>query len=171
MPAALRSIAALVSLFAAIPVFASAQQAPPAVPPLQPLPPLAPAPPAPAHPPSARLFAAPAGIIFNRIKPDKAAEFEQVLAKLRSALTTSRDPIRKKQGAGWKMYKAAAPFEGNVLYVFVIDPVVADADYSISRILAEAFPAEVQDLYGKFRDAYAGGQTMWNMTPVGKAPE
>jgi hypothetical protein len=119
--------------------------------------------------PNARVFGSPAGLIFNPIKPDKTADFELVLGRLRTALATNPDPLRKKQGAGWKVYKAAEAYEGNVLYVFVIDPAVEGADYTISRILAEMYPAEVQDLYVKFRDSYAAGQTLWNMTPVDHA--
>jgi len=120
----------------------------------------------PAAPVSARVFGSPAGLVFNQIKADKVADFELVMARLRTALANNPDPVRKKQGAGWKVYKAAEPYEGSILYVFVIDPAVPGADYTISRILAQMYPAEVQDLYAKFRDAYASGPTMWEVTPV-----
>jgi hypothetical protein len=119
--------------------------------------------------PGSRVFGSPAGLIFNFIKPDKTADFELVMGRLRSALTTSTDPVRKKQAAGWKIYKASEEHEGSVLYIFVIDPAIPDADYSITRILAEAYPSEVQDLYMKFRDAFARGQTLWNVTPVAES--
>ena len=34
--------------------------------------------------------------------------------------------------------------------MFVIDPVVKDADYTVSRVLAKAFPAEVQEIFRQF---------------------
>jgi copper oxidase (laccase) domain-containing protein len=52
------------------------------------------------------------------------------------------------------------------LYVFWINPAVKDADYTVSKILSEAFPSEVQELYKKFSDAYAGGQTFVNLDLV-----
>jgi hypothetical protein len=103
-------------------------------------------------------FSADAGIIFNVIKPDKTADFEAVMTRLKDALAKSEDPVRKQQAAGWKVFKAQEPAQnGNVYYLFVLDPVVKDADYTVSKILSEAFPTEVQDLYAKMRDAYVPG--------------
>jgi hypothetical protein len=56
-----------------------------------------------------RVFASDHGIIFNAIRPDKVMDFETVIAKLRAALTNSKDPVRNQQGWGWKIYKAAEP--------------------------------------------------------------
>jgi hypothetical protein len=162
MPAVLLFGTTLVAASLAVP--AGSFQAPAPVPPLPPQ--TAPGAET-ASNPNARVFGAPAGIIFNLIKTDKAADFELVMGKLRTALTTNPDPVRKKQGEGWKVYKAAEPYQGHVLYVFVIDPAVPGADYTISKILAEMYPSEVQDLYVKFRDAYGAGQTLWNLLPVG----
>jgi hypothetical protein len=79
----------------------------------------------------------------------------------------SEDPVRKQQAAGWKVYKAAEAGPNNsVLYFFVIDPAVKDADYTIGKILSEGFPAEVQALYKTFAESYQGGQAPFNLTPV-----
>ena len=115
------------------------------------------------------VFTSPSGLVFNRVRPDKTADFEQVAVRLRAALRTSSDPARRKQGEGLKIYKAEEPYDGLTLYVFVLDPAVPSADYSITRILAEAYPADVQDLYTKFRGACVS-QTFWNMTPVAASP-
>jgi hypothetical protein len=54
-----------------------------------------------------------------------------------------------------------------VLYVFIIDPAVKGADYSVANILAEAFPAaEVNELYKQYAGAYAQGQNIVNLTLV-----
>ena len=53
-----------------------------------------------------------------------------------------------------------------MLYVFVIDPAVKGADYTVSNILAEAFPAEVQTLYKQYADAFASGQNFVNLSLV-----
>jgi hypothetical protein len=108
-----------------------------------------------------------AAMILNNIKPDKTADFETVMGKVKEALQKSEDPIRKQQLASWKVYKAAEPGpNGSVLYVFIMDPAVKDSDYTIGKILSEAFPADVQALYKTFSESYAGGQTPINLTPI-----
>ena len=148
---------------------------PGATPPTPAAPP-APAPPAGqsvvAPPPLGRVFAADHGIIFNAIRPDKVMDFEMVLAKLRDALANSKDPVRQQQGWGWKIYKATEPGpNGSVLYVFVMDPAVKGADYGVAKILSEAYPTEIMELYRMYTTAYAtAGQTLINLQPVPAAP-
>jgi hypothetical protein len=135
------------------------------------------APPAPAPPPGqnvvappplGRVFASEQGLIFNAIRPDKVTDFETVLAKLRAALADSKDPVRNQQGWGWKIYKAAEPGpNGSVLYVFVMDPAVKGADYGIAKILSEAYPNEVMELYRMYTGAFAtAGQSLINLQPI-----
>ncbi len=136
---------------------AYAQQPPPAAAPAQQA----------AAPPAARMFASDAGMVLNFIKPDKTADFEAVIAKLKEALQKSAKPERKQQAASWKVFKSPDPAAGgNTLYVFVIDPSVKGADYTVSTILAEAFPTEVQALYKQYAEAYASGQNFVNLALV-----
>lgn len=117
--------------------------------------------------PAARVFASDAGLVLNFIKADKTADFEAVMAKLREALQKSEKPERKQQAASWKVFKAIEPgANGSVLYVFTIDPAVKGADYTVSTILAEAFPTDVQALYKQYADAYASGQNFVNLALV-----
>ena len=117
--------------------------------------------------PTTRTFASDGGMVLNFIKPDKTADFEAVVAKLKEALQKSAKPERKQQAASWKVFKSPDPAAGgNVLYVFVIDPAIKGADYTVSNILAEAFPAEVQALYKKYAEAYASGQNFVNLSLV-----
>jgi hypothetical protein len=117
--------------------------------------------------PAGMTFGTDAGIVFNIIKPDKTADFEEVLGKLKEALERSEDPVRKQQAAGWKVVKVQEPGPNNtVMYLFIMDPVVKDADYTVSTILAEAYPTEVQEMWPKFRDAYAGGQNKLSLQYV-----
>ena len=53
-----------------------------------------------------------------------------------------------------------------MLYVFDIDPAVKGADYTVSTILSEGFPDQVQDLFQKYADAYASGQNVVNLKLV-----
>jgi hypothetical protein len=90
------------------------------------------------------------------IKPDKTADFEQTLSKLRSALAKSQDPQRRRQAAGWKVMRMTRPLpDGNVAFVHIIHPVVAGADYAIMPILYDAFPEERVQLYDLYRGAFA----------------
>lgn len=114
--------------------------------------------------PAVRHFTSDAGMMFSLIKPDKTADFEAVMAKVKEALAKSQDPKRKLQAQNWLVFKATEPaIGGNVLYVWWMDPPAKDADYSISSILAEAFPSEVQDLWAKYTACFVNGQTMLNL--------
>ena len=113
-------------------------------------------------------------MFFNNIRPDKAADFEMIMGRVKEALAKNPDPIRKQQAASWKVFKAVEPGaplpDGGraVLYVFVLDPVVKNADYTITKILSEAFPSEVQELYTKLVACYPpqSGQSIVNLQAV-----
>jgi hypothetical protein len=123
--------------------------------------------PAAAPAPQARVFTGDVGLMFNVIKPDKTADFEMVVGKLKEALAKSDDPVHKQMAQGWRVLKNPEPIQGgNYLYVFLIDPVVKDADYTVSRVLAKAFPAEVQELFKVYSASFAGGVTLQNYTTL-----
>ncbi len=91
------------------------------------------------------------------IKPDKTADFEQIMSKVRDALMKSEKPERKQQAAGWKVMKMAATLkDGSVVYTHVIQP-VKGVDYTILAILYEATPdpAEQRKLFDQYRDAFS----------------
>ena len=113
------------------------------------------------------MFGSDAGMVLNFIKPDKTSDFEAVVAKLGEALQKSDKPERKQQAGSWKVFRALEPgASGSVLYVFTIDPAVKGADYTVSTILAEAFPTDVQALYKEFAESYATGQNFVNLKLV-----
>jgi hypothetical protein len=97
-----------------------------------------------------------AAIITLLIKPDKTADFEVVLNKLKEALAKSEKPERKQQAAGWKIFKSSQMAQGNAVYIMRIDPVVKGQEYDITRLIAEVFPVEVQELFAKYKEAFAG---------------
>lgn len=108
-----------------------------------------------AQAPTTQTFSAGSGMVLNFVKSDKTADFEAVMNKLKEALQKSEKPERKQQAAGWKLFKSPDPAGGNVLYVFFLDPAVKDADYTVTNILNEAFPQEVQTLYKQYVDSLA----------------
>jgi hypothetical protein len=90
------------------------------------------------------------------VKPDKTADFEQIMQKMRAALEKSSDPMRRQQGAGWKVMRITQPLsDGTIAYVHIVHPVVKDVDYTVMQTLYEAFPDERQTLYEKYRGAFA----------------
>jgi hypothetical protein len=91
------------------------------------------------------------------IKPDKTADFEQIMSRVREALMKSEKPERKQQAAGWKVIKGAMPLkDGSIVYTHVIHPVVKGADYTIMSILYEANPdpMEQRKLFEQYRGAF-----------------
>ena len=90
------------------------------------------------------------------IKPDKTADFESVIAKYREALQKSEKPARKQQLAGMKFFKSTQAAQGNAVYILYVDPVVKDEEYDISRVVNEVFPSEVQEIFNKYKEAFAG---------------
>ena len=153
------SVIAPLALALSFATVAAAQQPPaqtqPATPPAQPA-------------ASTATFNGTVGILLVQIKPDQTAAYEGLLAKLKEALTKSEKPERKDMAKGWKVYKSADPMGGNTLYVHIVDPVAAGQDYlETYKLISEAFPTEVQDLYAKTKDAFApGGLGRLNLTLV-----
>jgi hypothetical protein len=107
-----------------------------------------------------------AAVITILIKPDKTADFESVIAKYKEALEKSENATRKTQLAGMKFFKSPTAVQGNMPYIIVVDPVVKGEEYDITRIVTEVFPVEVQTVYQKYKDSFAGrGITVLNKIP------
>ena len=112
------------------------------------------------------VFASDGAAILNFVKADKVADFEMVMEKVKEALAKSEKPERKQQAASWKVFKAAeAGPAGSAIYLMVMDPAVKGADYSVTAILSEAFPTEVQALYKTYSESYGTpSQNILNLT-------
>ncbi|MEZ5284427.1 MAG: hypothetical protein R2712_06390 [Vicinamibacterales bacterium] len=95
-------------------------------------------------------------VITMLIKPDKAADFETVIAKYKEAFEKSEKPARKQQLAGMKFFKSPQQAQGNAVYIIYVDPVVPNEEYDISRVIAEVFPVEVQEIFNLYKEAFAG---------------
>jgi hypothetical protein len=97
-----------------------------------------------------------AALVTILIKPDKTADFEFVLSKLKDALQKSDKPQRRQQAAGWHVFKSDQMAQGNAVYIMRIDPVIKGEEYDITRLIAEVFPVEVQEIFLKYKNAFAG---------------
>lgn len=90
------------------------------------------------------------------IRPDKTSDFEMVLSKVREALHKSEKAERKQQAAGWRVMKMDKPMpDGNIAYVHMVSPVVADADYTVLKAIYDEFPNDSQQMYTLYRGAFA----------------
>ncbi len=118
--------------------------------------------------PAPRVFGSNTGLVLNFIKPDKTADFEAVVEKLKEALETSPNPQRQQQAASWRVFKAQDSAAGGAaLYVYIVDPAVKGADYTVTTILAEAFSSEeLRALYKQYTEAYASGQNFVSLSLV-----
>jgi len=115
-----------------------------------------------------RIFATEAGMLISPIKADRVKDFEDVMARLHEALAASPDETRRKQAAGWRIFRATEPGPGaSVLYVSIMSPAVPKADYTVGTILLEAFPLEeVEDLHERYSMAFAGAQMILSLRPL-----
>jgi hypothetical protein len=90
------------------------------------------------------------------IRPDKTADYEQVLNRVKEALAKSEAPEAKQQLAGWRVIKAPKPMpDGNIVYTHVIQP-VPGADYNLLQVAYASItdPTEQKALYDLYRGAF-----------------
>ena len=141
------------------------------VPATQPQAPAVPGAPAAAAAPLTRTFTAKAGMLFNTVRPERVKDFETVLWYLQEALKKSTDPTVRAQAEGWKFFRAVEPGPNNVvLYVFVLDPAVPGADYGLGRILADAYPEQIQEIWKLYQGSVTSGGTLLNLNAVEPMP-
>ena len=70
------------------------------------------------------MFMSDGSLLINYVKPDKTADFEMVMGKVKEALAKSDKPERKEQAEGWKVFKTDLPGpSGAVTYFAIVDPV------------------------------------------------
>ena len=106
--------------------------------------------------PQKTLFTGDVVIQAFSINPDKTADYEQIITKLKEALSKSEAPEAKEQLAGWKVIKNAMPNpDGTIVYIHIISPVVKDADYSIMNNIYASVkdPAQQKEIFETYRGA------------------
>ena len=134
--------------------------------------PACPAPVPPAVAP-ARAFTAPTGLLLHQVAPTRALDFERFLNYVRDAMAKSTNPTLRRQDDGWKFYRVSdvGP-NGDVLYAFLLDPVVPCVDYALAPILAEAYPdsAQLGEIWNLYKTSTRSGGTIMNLVPLAAAP-
>jgi hypothetical protein len=106
------------------------------------------------------MFMSDGSLLINYVKPEKAADFEMVMGKVKEALAKSDKPERKAQAEGWKVFKTDLPGPaGAITYFAIVDPVIKGNDYNMRQILTEAFGvADTNTIYKTLADSVAGQQ-------------
>jgi hypothetical protein len=106
------------------------------------------------------MFMSDGSLLINYVKPDKAADFEMVMGKVKEALAKSDKPERKAQAEGWKIFKTDLPGPaGAITYFAIVDPVIKGNDYNMRQILTDAFGvADTNTIYKMLADSVAGQQ-------------
>jgi hypothetical protein len=74
--------------------------------------------------------------------------------------------IPSAASSGWERVAVARATNGDIVYIFEIDPAVEGADYTVSDILAEAFPDEATSLYERYAGSGAGTQHVVSLTLI-----
>jgi hypothetical protein len=149
-------------------------EGPPAQPGQTPANPAQPPAPVAAPPPAGpltRAFTTKTGLLFNTVRAESVKDFETVIWYLQQALQKATDPTVRAQAAGWRVFKASEPGPlASVVYVFVLDPAVPGADYGLGRILADAFPDRIAEIWRLYQGSVTGGGSLLNLAPVEPAP-
>jgi len=129
---------------------------------------------APAAPAAPKVpFTTPAGILLVQIKPDKTADFEEMVGKLKAGFAKTQDATLKQQAAGFKVYKSAEPFGANALYVIQIEPTVPNSEYELFNMLLRTMTPEeqraegVKEMWERYAAAFAAGLSKLSLTPIG----
>jgi hypothetical protein len=117
-------------------------------------------------------FTSPAGMLLVQIKPSETAAFEEMAGRIKASIAKAEDPTLRQQGEGLKIFKAAEPFGGNVLYIVSIDPVVPGAEYEPFSIILKTMSDDEQradptaEMWKRFQNAFAAGMGKLSLTPV-----
>ncbi len=112
-----------------------------------------------------------AGLIIIYIKPDKTADFEALMTKLKDGLAKMDAPEMKQLAASLKLFKNSAQGGTVAVYVLFADPVVKNVEYWFLPILYKAYPAEGQALLKQWQDAKAAtpaAPTIFDLSLVSK---
>jgi hypothetical protein len=101
------------------------------------------------------------------VKAAATADYEAMIRVLQTALAASTDPGRRRQAAGWRVFKAAeTDAKGQALYVHFVSPVVAATDYRPSAVLDELVDGAPEELLVKYREAHAGPPSKISLSEI-----
>ena len=114
--------------------------------------------------PAAVTFAEETGLVVVSVKPDKTADYEAVIRALQDGLSKATSERFRALAQSWRVFKAAeGDAKANAVYIHIIHPVVAGADYRPSLVLDEILAGASAEMLAKYRDAIASGPNKLGM--------
>jgi hypothetical protein len=117
--------------------------------------------------PSVVQFDTEVGLLLVPVKASATADYEAMIRELQAALAASADPGRRRQAAGWRVFKAAeTDARGQALYVHLVSPAVLGEDYRPSAVLDVLLDGAPEELLVKYRDAHAGPPSKLSLAEI-----
>ena len=115
--------------------------------------------------PAAVTFTTEVGLLMVAVKPTMVAEYEAAIVALQAALATATDAEMQKLAKGWRVFKATElDAKTNAIYVHLLQPTVATADYRPSMLLDKLLSGAPLELLAKYRDSFAVAPTKLALT-------
>jgi hypothetical protein len=106
--------------------------------------------------PAAVTFTTDIGMLLVAVRPLAVADYEAAIVALQDALSKSTDEDMRALAKGWRVYKTDLPdAKSNPLYVHLLQPTVATADYRPSMLLDKLLSGAPAELLAKYRDSFA----------------
>jgi hypothetical protein len=105
-------------------------------------------------------------VVVNTVKADKRRQFEAFLHDSFWPMGRNvgqTDLLLSRTFAHTRiLHPKAANQDGTFTYVFLMDPVLADATYDIEKLLLRGYPPdEAKRLYAQFKDSLQGEQLVY----------
>lgn len=105
-------------------------------------------------------------VLLNHVKADKCQQFEKFIHEIFWPASKNLSEYDQKVFNQTRvLHPTAKEEDGTYTYVFIMDPVIPGADYSIENFLVKEYGKQKGEEYGKmYTDCLTGDQTGWTLT-------
>jgi hypothetical protein len=101
-------------------------------------------------------------VLLNHIKADKCKQFEHFVHAILMPAAEQVEPELYRQVR--VLYPSTQNEDGTFTYIFLMDPLIPEADYSFEYLLHRAYPPEKAEEYLRIEEAaYAAPQIEFEM--------
>jgi hypothetical protein len=102
-------------------------------------------------------------VLLNHVKPDRRKEFEHFMHEIIKQIGVRSEPHVLNRT---RILHPTEPNEdGTYTYIFLMDPVVEDGEYSFEKLLSLAYsPEEAGELIKLFNESLVSNQVGYEMT-------
>ena len=104
-------------------------------------------------------------VVVNYVKPDKKEQFEKFVHEILWPPHTKLSETEKRMFRQTRVLHGAAPQEdGTYTYIFMMDPVISGANYSIEDILRKIYPeAKAAEYFKLYEESLARDYHMYTL--------